>query len=59
MQNFATFALRAQELILLGYSTSNTARRSEIGSLMSLDACHSGASSDIREPISLHQAAGI
>ena len=29
---------------------------SEIGSLTSLDACNSGASSDVREPISLHQA---
>ena len=29
---------------------------SEIGSLTSLDACNSGASSDHREPISLHQA---
>ena len=29
---------------------------SEIGSLASLDACKSGASSDVREPISLHQA---
>ena len=27
---------------------------SEIGSLTSLDACNSGASSDVREPISLH-----
>ena len=30
--------------------------RSEIGSLTSLDACNSGASSEVREPISLHQA---
>ena len=29
---------------------------SEIGSLTSLNACNSGASSDVREPISLHQA---
>ena len=28
----------------------------KIGSLMSLDACNSGASSDVREPISLHRA---
>ena len=28
----------------------------EIGSPTSLDACNSGASSDVREPISLHQA---
>ena len=33
-----------------------TAWCSEIGSLTSLDACNSGASSDVREPISLHQA---
>ena len=32
---------------------------SEIGSLTSLDACNSGASSDVREPISLHQAVCI
>ena len=32
-----------------------TAWCSEIGSLTSLDACNSGASSDVREPISLHQ----
>ena len=30
--------------------------RSEIGSLTSLDACNSGASSDRRKPISLHQS---
>ena len=30
-----------------------TAGCSEIGSLMSLDACNSGASVDVREPISL------
>ena len=30
----------------------------EIGSLTSLDACNSGASSDVREPISLHQPVG-
>ena len=35
---------------------SCTAWCSETGSLMSLDACNSGASSDRREPISLHQA---
>ena len=29
---------------------------SEIGSLTSLDACNSGASSGVREPISLHHA---
>ena len=29
---------------------------SETGSLTSLNACNSGASSDVREPISLHQA---
>ena len=34
----------------------NTVWCSEIGSLTSLDACNSGASSDVREPISLHQA---
>ena len=33
-----------------------TAGCSEIGSLTSLEACNSGASSDVREPISLHQA---
>ena len=33
-----------------------TAWCSEIGSVTSLDACDSGASSDVREPISLHQA---
>ena len=33
-----------------------TAWCSEIGSLTSLHACNSGASSDVREPISLHQA---
>ena len=33
-----------------------TAWCSEIGSLTSLDACNSGAFSDVREPISLHQA---
>ena len=33
-----------------------TAWCSEIGSLTSLDACNSGASSNRREPISLHQA---
>ena len=33
-----------------------TALCSEIGSLMSLNACNSGASSDVREPISLPQA---
>ena len=32
---------------------------SEIGSLTSLDACNSGASSDRREPISLHQAVQV
>ena len=32
-----------------------TAWCSEIGSLTSLDACYSGACSDIKEPISLHQ----
>ena len=32
-----------------------TAWCSEIGSLTSLDACNSGASSDVREPISLDQ----
>ena len=31
-----------------------TAWCSEIGSLRSLDACNSGASSDRREPVSLH-----
>ena len=36
--------------------TVSTARCSEIGSLVSLDACKSGASSDVREPISLHLA---
>ena len=36
-----------------------TAWCSEIGSLMSLDACNSGASSDVREPISLHQAVQV
>ena len=35
---------------------SCTAWCSETGSLTSLDACNSGASSDRREPISLHQA---
>ena len=35
---------------------NNTAQCSEIGSLMSLEAQISGASSDLREPISLHQA---
>ena len=34
----------------------NTARCSEIGSLTSLHSCKSGASSDVREPISLHHA---
>ena len=34
----------------------NTAWCSETGFLTSLDACNSGASSDVREPISLHQA---
>ena len=33
-----------------------TAWCSEIGSLTSLNACNSGAASDAREPISLHQA---
>ena len=33
-----------------------TARCSEIGSLTSMEACSSGASRDVREPISLHQA---
>ena len=34
----------------------NTAWCSEIRSLMSLEECNSGASSDVDEPISLHQA---
>ena len=38
---------------------ASTAWCSEIGSLTSLDACNSGASSDIREPISLHQAVHV
>ena len=37
-------------------SARNTAWCSEIGSLTSRDACNSGASSDRRGPISLHQA---
>ena len=37
----------------------STAWCSEIGSLTSLDACNSGASSDVRGPISLHQAVSI
>ena len=37
-------------------SPDSTAWCSEIGSLTSLDACDSGASSDVRAPISLHQA---
>ena len=36
-----------------------TAWCSEIGSPKSLDACNSGAFSDVREPISLHQAVYI
>ena len=36
----------------------STAWCSEIGSLTSRDACNSGASSDRRGPISLHQAVG-
>ena len=38
---------------------SCTAWCSEIGSLTSLDACNSGASSDFKEPISLHQAVDL
>ena len=38
------------------YIHLNTVWCHEIGSLASLDACSSGASSDIREPISLHRA---
>ena len=34
----------------------NTAWCSEIGSLTPLDACNSGASSDVREPVSMHLA---
>ena len=36
-----------------------TAWCSEIGSLTSLDACNSGAFSDVREPFSLHQAVHV
>ena len=36
-----------------------TAWCSEIGSLTSLDACNSGASNNVREPISLHQAVHV
>ena len=38
---------------------TSTAWCSETGSLTSLDACNSGASSDVREPISLHQAVHV
>ena len=38
------------------YISVCTAWCSEIGSLTSLDACNSSPSSDVREPISLHQA---
>ena len=42
--------------MLEGYYCACTAWCSEISSLTSLDACNSGASSDRRKPISLHQA---
>ena len=39
-----------------GNGTGHTAWCSEISPLTSLDACNSGASSDVKEPVSLHQA---
>ena len=38
------------------FAQGSTDSCSEIGFLASLDACNFGASSDRREPISLHQA---
>ena len=49
---------RFDELLRLcsGVNTQKTAWCSEIGSLTSLDAPELHAASDVREPISLHQA---
>ena len=44
------------EAVWWWWGRTNTAWCSETGSLTSLDACSSGAFSDAREPISLHQA---
>ena len=45
-----------QEILTFIVKCACTAWCSEIGYLTSLDACNSGASSDVREPVSLHQA---